>query len=99
MAAVAHHGRVLSDLEGQMIPRFNIKAQVKKLGADSLLPPKKLTTAEARKFNKLVDGVGSRDQLERITSRLALTRFVKEHGKEACDAAFDAENKRRAKRK
>lgn len=58
----------------------------------------KLTAALARKFNDLVDGCSSQNQMTRIRSRLALTVFVTEHGKEACDAAFEAENKRRKKR-
>jgi hypothetical protein len=56
-----------------------------------------LTPAQRRKFNALVDGCGSRNQLERIKARLNLNKFVMEHGKEACDEAFKAENERRAK--
>jgi len=37
--------------------------------------------------------------MERITARLYLNKFVMEHGKEACDEAFEAENKRRAKKR
>jgi len=58
-----------------------------------------LTAAQRRKFNDLVDKVSSRDQMERITARLYLNKFVMEHGKEACDEAFEAENKRRAKKR
>jgi len=79
-----------------MAPRFDLAKQVAKLGADSLLPPAKLTAAQARKFNGLVDGVGSAGQMTRIRSRLTLNQFVSEHGKEACDAEFQAENRRRA---
>lgn len=59
---------------------------------------KQLTKAQARKFNDLVDGCSSQDQMTRIRSRLKLTEFAAEHGKEACDAEFEAENKRRKKR-
>jgi len=58
-----------------------------------------LTPSQRKKFNALVDGVSSRDQMERIKARLNLNKFVMEHGKEACDEAFKAENARRKKRK
>lgn len=53
-----------------------------------------LTAAQRRKFNDLVALVSSKDQLRRLTARLRLNKFVMEHGKDACQAAFDAETAR-----
>lgn len=46
------------------------------------------TDEELREFDMLVDMVSSRNQLERISGRLAMLKFVDEHGKEKCDAMF-----------
>lgn len=43
---------------------------------------------ELAEFEELVDGVGSRSQLERISCRLDMNKFVAKHGKEKCDAMF-----------
>jgi hypothetical protein len=72
------------------------RADVASVGALAVMS---LTKAQAKKFNELVDGTGSYDQMTRIRSRLALEKFVREHGKEACDEEFAAENERRAKAK
>lgn len=44
------------------------------------------TEEELRQFDRLVDDVSSRDQLKRITGRIDMMAFIKEHGKEKCDA-------------
>ena len=80
-----------------MAPRFDLKKQVAKLGADSLLPP--LTAAQKKKFYAFVDGCGSRDQMTRIRSRLGAWKFEREHGTDVCKIAFDEEAARRKKRK
>lgn len=54
----------------------------------------RLTPALKREFNRLVDNVSSRDQMTRISARLRFTRFVEEHGKEACDHAFASPRKK-----
>ncbi|MEX6780476.1 hypothetical protein [Pseudomonas aeruginosa] len=46
------------------------------------------TKAEIVEFDELVDGVSSLHQLERIDCRLRLSKFVKAHGQEKCDAMF-----------
>lgn len=46
------------------------------------------TDEELREFDKLVDGVSSRNQLTRISAGLDMHRFVAEHGAEKCDAMF-----------
>lgn len=46
------------------------------------------TKAELKKFDNLTMATSSRHQMERITARLALNNFIKEHGKEKCDAMF-----------
>jgi hypothetical protein len=47
------------------------------------------TQRELEHFRILVDGTGSMDQMERISSRLALTQFQKDHGKEKCEAIYE----------
>jgi hypothetical protein len=55
------------------------------------------TEGELKKFRKLVNGVSSRDQMERINSRLDMRRFVDRVGKEKCDAMFAQIEKEDAK--
>ena len=43
-----------------------------------------------REFDMLVDKVSSPNQLARIEARLAMPKFVAQHGKELCDAMFAA---------
>jgi hypothetical protein len=43
---------------------------------------------ELAEFDSLIDMLSSRDQLERISGRLAMSKFVAQHGKEKCDAMF-----------
>lgn len=50
---------------------------------------KTLTAVQRAKFFRLSKACAVRDQLARITARLALNRFVIIHGKEACQAAWD----------
>ena len=51
---------------------------------------KLFTKAELSEFDKLTMATSSRDQMERISARLKLTAFIKEHGREKCDAMFAA---------
>ena len=51
---------------------------------------KPYTKADLKKFDRLTERASSRDQMERITARLALTNFIKEHGKEKCDLMWSA---------
>ena len=44
------------------------------------------TKDEFKKFKKLILMFGSRDQVTRINARLEIENFIKEHGKEKCDA-------------
>lgn len=46
------------------------------------------TKEELKQFDKLVDLVSSRNQLTRIAARLDMDKFIKEHGKEKCDAMW-----------
>ncbi len=50
----------------------------------------RLTKEERAKFFRLSAACSDRDQLKRLTARLKLNRFVIVHGKEACQAAWDA---------
>ena len=43
---------------------------------------------ELRVFEDLVNMVSSQDQVERITGRIQMQDFVKNHGNEKCDAMF-----------
>lgn len=71
-------------------PRFDIAAQVKALGADSLLPlPKPLTARQYEEFENLVDRVSSHNGGERVIGRLQMRRFVEKHGEARCDLAFE----------
>lgn len=46
------------------------------------------TEEELRDFDGLIDQVSSRNQLERITGRIDMNKFIGKHGKEKCDAMF-----------
>lgn len=46
------------------------------------------TKDELAEFDRLTEQMSSRDQLERISGRLALRRFVALHGEEKCNAMF-----------
>ncbi len=48
----------------------------------------KWTKEEISKFDRLVDGISSSNQVDRISCRLDMHLFIKEHGKEKCDAMF-----------
>lgn len=50
------------------------------------------TKAELKEFDRLVDQVSSRDQVTRISGRLAMRKFVDAHGKEKCDSMWNALN-------
>ena len=57
------------------------------------------TPALLRKFDRLTMKLSSRDQMERVDARLiGIPNFIKEHGKEVCDAMFEVLKKRDAKR-
>ncbi len=46
------------------------------------------TKDEIVEFDDLVDGVSSPSQLDRIDSRMRLSKFVSTHGQAKCDAMF-----------
>ena len=46
------------------------------------------TDDELREFDRLTEGTASRDQVERISSRMKLRKFVEQHGKPKCDAMY-----------
>lgn len=71
-------------------PRFDLAAQVKALGADSMLPPPKpLTARQYEEFEDLVDRVSSQNGGVRVIARLQMRRFVDKHGKDRCDCAYE----------
>lgn len=43
---------------------------------------------ELAEFDRLLDMTASRNQMERISGRLDMAKFVEKHGKEKCDAMF-----------
>lgn len=43
---------------------------------------------EIIEFDQLVEGVGSRDQLTRVESRIRQREFISKHSKTKCDAMF-----------
>jgi hypothetical protein len=51
---------------------------------------KKLNKKEFAEFRRLVNGVNERgfDNANRVISRVSMTKFIEEHGREACDEAF-----------
>jgi hypothetical protein len=48
----------------------------------------KWTADELKRFKRLADLSGSPRQMDRIESRIEMPKFVKEHGKEKCDAMW-----------
>jgi hypothetical protein len=57
------------------------------------------TAAELKAFDRLTARLSSLRQLDRIDARLKIDGFVKEHGKEKCDAMFAEIQKLVAKRR
>lgn len=47
------------------------------------------TMKELERFDELVDMVSDRHQVTRITGRMEMDKFIKEHGKEKCDAMWE----------
>ena len=58
----------------------------------------KHTKAELARFDRLTRMCSSLRQMDRIEGRLALKKFVAEHGKEKCEAMFAVLQKRVAKK-
>lgn len=56
------------------------------------------TEAMLAKFDRLTNRMSSRDQMTRIRARLEVDAFVKEHGKDVCDAMFERLKRRDGKR-
>lgn len=48
-------------------------------------PAPSFTAAEMRLFDDLTAKACSQSQIDRITARMGLTRFLKQHGREKCD--------------
>jgi len=55
------------------------------------------TPALLKRFDRLTEKLSSRDQLRRIEARLEIKAFVETHGKEGCDAMFEALRARNVK--
>lgn len=55
------------------------------------------TDAELVEFDDLVDAVSSRHQVERISGRLDMKKFIEKHGQEKCDAMWTHLQKRDGK--
>lgn len=55
---------------------------------------KQWTPQELKRFDKLTRATVSRDQMERIEGRLALTAFVRRKGRAKCDAMWAVIKKR-----
>jgi hypothetical protein len=62
-------------------------------------PTKILAGADRAKFLALSNACGDPNQLARIKARLALNKFVMEHGEPVCQATYDDILKRRKKTK
>lgn len=60
--------------------------------------PKPYTAAELRKFDRITAKLGSRSQIERISGRLEIKKFIAEHGQTKCDAMFVVLKKRDRRR-
>jgi hypothetical protein len=56
------------------------------------------TAAELKAFDRLTQRLSDRDQMKRISARLYMPAFIEKHGKEKCDAMFEALKHRDAKR-
>ncbi|AKE44814.1 hypothetical protein AU106_gp183 [Sinorhizobium phage phiM9] len=54
------------------------------------------TQEELEEFNRLTWTQSSLNNLERIIGRLEMSKFVKEHSKEKCDAMWEEIKKREA---
>lgn len=54
------------------------------------------TAKELKEFDRITDELSSRDQMARISARIAIKKFVEAHGKEKCDAMFEELKKRDA---
>lgn len=48
----------------------------------------KWTPEELKEFDRLIDMTSSRDQVQRISGRMDMRKFVDKHGKEKCDAIW-----------
>lgn len=46
------------------------------------------TANELLEFERLVDLAGSRNQMDRITSRVEMPAFIEKHGKPKCDSMW-----------
>lgn len=46
------------------------------------------TTEEIVEFDCLVEMASSRQQMDRISSRIDMPEFIQKHGKDKCDAMF-----------
>jgi hypothetical protein len=57
------------------------------------------TSAELKRFDRLTMKLSSLRQMDRITARLDLSAFEKEHGTEKCRAMFEELKRRDAKAK
>jgi hypothetical protein len=55
------------------------------------------TDEELAEFDRLVDKVSSRNQIQRIESRFEMPKFIEKHGKEKCDAMWAHLQEREAK--
>lgn len=58
------------------------------------MKPKSLSAVDRSRFFRLSNACSDTDQLRRLTARLTLNKFVIEHGKDACQAAWDARKKK-----
>lgn len=47
------------------------------------------TKEDITKFKRLVDMGASRNQMDRINSRLDMPQFIKDHGRSKCNAMYD----------
>jgi hypothetical protein len=47
------------------------------------------TDEDLNEFRNLVGAVSDRNQMVRISGRLDMHRFVRDHGKEKCDAMWE----------
>lgn len=59
---------------------------------------KPYTEAELKRFDRLTQKLSSDNQLARIEARLAIPKFIAEHGKEKCDVMYAVLRERDKKR-
>ena len=61
------------------------------------------TRQELAEFDRITADASDRNQVARISGRLELSKFIAKHGKEKCDAMYqaiiDAENAKKRRRK